>query len=91
MRKPENLSRIFQVLSVDTRLLILKLLGKKALCVNAIASRLGMTPAAISQHLRIMKDAGILTAEKRGYYVHYRIASSTLTKWKKAIGAFFKN
>ena len=91
MKSVKNLSRIFQVLSVDARLQILRLLGKKALCVNALASRLGMTPAAISQHLRIMKDAGILKAEKRGYYVHYKIASSTFTKWKKVIDAFFKN
>ncbi len=59
------------------------LLKEKALCVNALAERLHVTPAAVSQHLRLLRDADLVVAEKRGYYVHYRINKKTLLRWKK--------
>jgi DNA-binding transcriptional ArsR family regulator len=40
--------------------------------VNALSQALKITPAAVSQHLRVLRDAGLVTAEKRGYFVHYK-------------------
>lgn len=81
MDDTEKLARIFKVLSVDTRVRMVDMLKRRTLCVNALAHALDITPAAVSQHLRILRDADIVTAEKKGYYVHYRINDSTLEEW----------
>ena len=82
MTEAERLARLFKVLSVDTRVRMVQILRARALCVNALASRLGISASAVSQHLRILRDAQLVEAEKRGYYVHYRTNESALTKWR---------
>jgi len=67
---------------VETRIKILQLLRDQRLCVNAVASRLGITAAAVSQHLRIMRDAGLVASDKEGYYVHYRLDEATIAEWR---------
>jgi DNA-binding transcriptional ArsR family regulator len=74
-----------KVLSVGTRVRILQLLKGRSLCVNALAARLDVTQGAVSQHLRIMRDAGLLIDEKRGYFVHYRLNERALAAWRAAI------
>ena len=82
MNDAGKLARIFTALSVNTRVRILQLLKGRALCVNALAARLDVTQGAVSQHLRIMRDAGLLVGERRGYFVHYRVNPKTLVRWK---------
>jgi len=81
----EKQSRIFKVLSVDTRLRMIELLKRRSLCVNVLARNLGITPAAVSQHLRILRDADLVIADKRGYFVHYRINETTLGEWREKV------
>ena len=83
MTNARKLAKVFRALSVDTRVKIVQLLKERSLCVNALAVRLGVTPAAVSQHLRVLRDADVVTPDKRGYYVHYQINAKTLAAWKK--------
>ena len=83
MTDPKRLARIFKVLASDSRVRILQLLKKRALCVEALANRLAITPAAVSQHLRILRDTDLVTSDKRGYHVHYRVNKKTLLMWQK--------
>ena len=83
MNDSEQLARIFKVLSVEKRVRMIELLRHRSLCVNAVARALEITPAAVSQHLRILRDADIVTAEKRGYFVHYRVNEARLAEWNK--------
>ncbi|OHB57479.1 MAG: transcriptional regulator [Planctomycetes bacterium RBG_13_44_8b] len=80
MTDSNKLARIFKVLSVESRVRIVQLLKKRSLCVNALASVLGITPAAVSQHLRILCDAGLVKGHKQGQYVHYCLNDSNLAK-----------
>lgn len=80
------LARLLKVLSVETRVRIVRLLKGRSLCVNALASRLGVTQGAVSQHLRLMRDAGLVIDDKRGYFVHYRLNEATLAAWREEIG-----
>ena len=57
----------------------------RSLCVNALAAQLDVTQGAVSQHLRIMRDAGIVADEKRGYFVHYRLNEGMLAAWRAEI------
>jgi len=79
----EEASRVFKVLAVNTRVRMIQLLKPGPLCVNALAEKLGITPAAVSQHLRILRDARLVTAAKHGYYVHYRLETQTLERWRQ--------
>ena len=60
---------------------MIDLLKRRSLCVNALARVLAITPAAVSQHLRVLRDAEIVTADKKGYFVHYRVNEKTLAEW----------
>ena len=80
-----KLAQRLKVLSVGTRVRIVQLLKSRALCVNALADRLNVTQSAVSQHLRVLRQAGLVIDEKRGYYVHYRLNEETFAEWREAI------
>lgn len=69
----EELVWIFKALADPTRLRLIKLLheNKGAMCVNALTGELGVTQSAVSQHLRILRQIGLVHGERRGYFVHY--------------------
>jgi len=81
----DDLTKIFKILSVDTRIRIIHLLQGGTLCAGALAARLDVTQGAVSQHLRILQDASLVIAEKRGHYIHYSINEETLSAWREAI------
>lgn len=83
----QELAKVFRVLSVDTRVRIIQLLKQNSLCVNALACGLGITPAAVSQHLHILREAGLVKSEKQGYFVHYTINDSKLLEWREMTGS----
>jgi DNA-binding transcriptional ArsR family regulator len=67
-------SEIFKVLSVDTRVRIIELLKTGgALGVKDISERLGITAPAVSQHLKILKQAGLVKSKRKGYWIPYSI------------------
>ena len=78
----KELSRLFKALSDETRLRLLKILADQpeedALCVGALALRLGVTQSAVSQHLAILRAVGLVVDERRGYFVHYRLNRGSL-------------
>ncbi len=69
----ERVVRIFKALSSDVRLEILSLLVEGPLCVNALVSRLNVSQPAVSQHLKILENAGLVKGSKIGYRVHYSL------------------
>jgi ArsR family transcriptional regulator len=85
----EEQAALFSVLGDPTRLKLLKLLSQQkepdALCVNALAYHLGITQPAVSQHLKLLKNAGLVKGEKRGYRVHYFVKHGSLDKARKVV------
>ena len=82
MTQADGVARVGAILSVPTRVRIIELLKAHSLCVGALAARLDVTQGAVSQHLRVLRDNTLVFAEKRGYFVHYRLNEKTLAKWK---------
>jgi ArsR family transcriptional regulator len=82
---------LFNVLADPTRLKLMRLLARQrepnALCVNALAYKLGVTQSAVSQHLRILKSVGLVKGERRGYRIHYFINQETLTEARQQISS----
>jgi ArsR family transcriptional regulator len=74
----EEQAALFSALADPTRLKLLRLLARQqepgALCVNALAYHLGVTQSAVSQHLKVLKNAGMVKCEKRGYRAHYFVS-----------------
>jgi len=83
--EPSELARLLKVLSVGTRVQIVQLLKGRALCVGALSARLDVTQGAVSQHLRVMRDAGLVIDEKQGHFIHYRLNEDTLAAWREEI------
>ena len=73
-RDSSELARLFRALAVEKRVEIIRLLSERTLCVGALSRLLGISAGAVSQHLRILRDAGLVEADRRGYYVHYALA-----------------
>ena len=81
-----RIARMLKALSAPPRVRIVQLLKGRALCVNALTRRLEITQAAVSQHLRILRDAGLVVDEKRGCFVHYRLNEEALAGWREHVG-----
>lgn len=69
----ETLIKVFKALSDETRLKILMIISSKVMCQKGISKHLQISDSAVSQHIKILKEANILTGYKEGYYVFYKI------------------
>ena len=68
-----NTAHLYRALADDTRRSIITLLLGHNYCVSELARVLAISESAVSQHLKILKEADLLTGERRGYYMHYDI------------------
>ena len=73
-----ELVSILKSLADDTRFKMLKMLLSHDLCVGALAHHLGISESAASQHLQILRKAGLVRGEKRGYWTHYTVERKAL-------------
>lgn len=73
MDDTKKLSEIFKALSDQTRLKMVRILcsSPRPMCVNALTNRMDISQSAVSQHLRVLKQAGLVRPERRGNFVHY--------------------
>lgn len=68
-----ELVNVLKALSDEIRYKLVNLLLKNDLCVGALATRLKISESAVSQHLKVLRNAGIVRGDKRGYYTHYYV------------------
>ena len=66
-----ELDRMLKALGEPTRLKIYQALLERKHCVRSLSKKLGISESAISQHMKIMKDADLVYGEKFGYHTHY--------------------
>jgi len=72
---------MFKVFSVGTRIKIIEFLKSgKARGAKSIAEHLGITPAAVSQHLKVLRQAGLVERTRSGFYVPYSINADMMEK-----------
>src|SRR6476661_2246897 len=76
-----SIDKIFEALSSAPRRRILAYLSKTDMTAGEIAQRFEtiMTQPAISKHLSVLENAGIVWREKRGLNVHYGLKEDALT------------
>ncbi len=73
-----TLIKSLKALADEKRLKILDMLMATDLCVGALAKHLGVSKPSVSQHLQILRKAGLVKGEKRGYWTHYAVNRDTL-------------
>ncbi len=66
-----EMARVFRALSCKKRMAIVKLLLQQELCVGTVAEKLGASQSSVSQHLRVLRDSGLVTDNRYGYHIHY--------------------
>ncbi|RPF72403.1 metalloregulator ArsR/SmtB family transcription factor [Aurantiacibacter spongiae] len=73
------MQRVFEALSSTVRRKILALLSDgNELTAGAIADEFAISKPAVSQHLSVLENAGLVERDKRGQYVHYRLVEANL-------------
>ena len=77
----ENLNKIFKALADRNRLRIVKMLQQKDLCVCEITAVLSLATSTVSNHLSILKDAGIIGDRKDGKWVEHNLKIKTNNKY----------
>ena len=71
-------AELFKLLSVDKRIEIIERLKCGPMTVSVLAEELGVTPSAVSQHLRVLKAAGLVSNERQGYFIRYSLDEEAL-------------
>jgi DNA-binding transcriptional ArsR family regulator len=79
-------SEMLKALAVETRIRIIDLLKSKGpLGAKNIAELIGITPAAVSQHLKILRQAGLVRSERKGYWIPYAIDEEALENCRQIL------
>ena len=78
-RAAESLAMMFKALSDPARVKIMSLLlNADEICACDVATAIGKTAATASHHLKLLRDAGLVTGDKRGTWIFYRAVPSRL-------------
>lgn len=81
-------TNIFKVLSDKQRRDILVMLKNGRMNAGEIAEQLGVTPAALSYHLKLLKDADLIMEYKHKNFIYYEINTSVFDELIMWIGQF---
>lgn len=80
-----QLARIGKAISSPHRLEILDLLAQGERTVESLSQEIGLSMANASQHLQVLRNAGLVTSRKTGLYVHYRLADDRVFELSRAV------
>lgn len=81
----EQLARLGKATSAPRRLELLDLLGQAPRTVESLAELTGMSEANTSQHLQVLRAAGLLESRKEGLYVTYSLAGDDVGELFRAL------
>lgn len=73
-----QIDSVFQALSSTPRRKILAYLSETSLTAGEISERFEMSKPALSKHLQILENAGLVRGEKKGQFVHYSLADKNM-------------
>ena len=70
----ENMDTVktLKALANDTRLEIVRMLLGRAMCIHTLARHFHVSEPTICVHVRVLREAGLVKGERKGYFVHYR-------------------
>ena len=71
-------AKTLKALGDPKRFQLLQLMSERGYCVRAMARISVLSESAVSQHLKILREAGLVYGVKRGYYTHYSVDKDAL-------------
>ena len=87
MTKFKREAAVFKALAHPARLLVVDELAKGERCVCELTAMIGSEMPTVSRHLSILKNAGIVSDDKRGAQVYYRLEMPCVTGFFKCVSA----
>ncbi|MCR5088485.1 MAG: metalloregulator ArsR/SmtB family transcription factor [Oscillospiraceae bacterium] len=79
-----EISILLKALGEPTRLLIFQQLLVRKHCVRSLSRKLGISESAVSQHMKVLKEAGLVYGERYGYHIHYLPEQEALNELSRA-------
>ena len=79
---------MLRALADDTRLRALRLIAEHPRSTQELAQLVGVSESALSKHLRLMSEAGILTTHRQGYYVLYKLVAARIAAVSASIAGY---
>ena len=70
--------KVLKALGEPKRFLLLQLMAERGYCVSALAMKSELSESSVSQHLKILREAGLVYGVKKGYYTHYCLDKDAL-------------
>ncbi|MEU8246474.1 metalloregulator ArsR/SmtB family transcription factor [Nonomuraea sp. NPDC048916] len=83
-------ARVFKALGDPVRLRIVSIVASREggeVCVCDITDAFELSQPTISHHLKVLKEVGLLTSERRASWVYYRLVPETLAELSTLLGA----
>jgi ArsR family transcriptional regulator, arsenate/arsenite/antimonite-responsive transcriptional repressor len=77
--------KVMKALSDPNRVKIIKMLQQRFLCVCEMRAALNIAQPTVSKHLKLLEDAGLVTSEKDGLWVNYRLADGNSSPYAAAV------
>jgi ArsR family transcriptional regulator len=78
-----GLSKLFKAMADPVRLRLLSLIASHAggeACVCDLTDAFDLTGPTISHHLKVLRESGLITGERRGTWVYYRVHPEVLAR-----------
>ncbi|WP_442945555.1 ArsR/SmtB family transcription factor [Nocardia sp. SSK8] len=85
-----ELAVVFKALADPVRLRLLSAIAARAdgeACVCDLSTGIDVSQPTISHHLKVLREAGLLTSERRASWVYYRVVPQVLTRLADALAA----
>lgn len=82
-------ARLLRALSNERRLMILCQLGDGELSVGQVQSLMGLSQSALSQHLAVLREQGVVATRREGQTIYYRLADAAAAKVVGTIAEIF--
>jgi len=83
-------ANVLKALAHPTRLFIIDELAREERCVNDLTDLVGADMSTVSKHLSVLKNAGVVVAERRGTQVYYSLRSSCVLHFFECIDKVLK-
>jgi ArsR family transcriptional regulator len=82
-----QMSDVFKALGDPTRLKVLRMVTTKRdnFYVAEIAQKLGISTSAVSQHLKVLKTAGIVEAFRDGFHIYYKLREGAIDVFRENV------
>ena len=88
--KYEVMAKVIKAMSHPTRLLIVEEINRKKRCVCELTEMAGVDISTVSKHLSVLKEAGIVSDDKRGSQIFYSLRVPCVLDFLKCVESVIK-